>query len=88
MGLFYCPKYIAYWMVVLMNPIRATKLKLSKWTAVQPRHKEKHFLVTQVEYDEVGQVTLCLLEAVISKREYSIHWMELRDSTQWRQGWH
>ncbi|WP_416885338.1 TIGR02450 family Trp-rich protein [Marinospirillum sp.] len=71
-----------------MNPVRPNKLQLSKWTALQPRHKEKHFLVTQVEYDEEGQVTLCLLEAIMSKREYSIDWTELKDATRWRQGWH
>ncbi|MFK7160198.1 TIGR02450 family Trp-rich protein [Marinospirillum sp. MEB164] len=71
-----------------MNPVRPNKLQLSKWTALQPRDKEKHFLVTQVEYDEEGRVSLCLLEAIMSKHEYSIDWTELKDAARWRQGWH
>jgi len=31
-----------------MNRINPKKLQHSKWTAVQPRNKEKHFLVTAV----------------------------------------
>ena len=30
------------------NPISPKKLLLSKWTAVTPMSKEKHFVVTQV----------------------------------------
>ena len=31
-----------------MNPLNPKKLLLSKWTAVQPLHKDKHFLVAKV----------------------------------------
>ena len=30
------------------NQINPKKLRLSKWTAVNPKEKEKHFLVTKV----------------------------------------
>lgn len=30
------------------NQINPKKLRLSKWTAVNPQEKEKHFLVTKV----------------------------------------
>ena len=30
------------------NPLSPKKLLLSKWTAVTPRHKERHFIVTRV----------------------------------------
>ena len=39
-----------------MNRINPAKLLLSKWTAAQPRHKEKHFLVTELFRDEEGTV--------------------------------
>jgi len=68
--------------------LNAEKLLLSKWTAVAPRHKEKHFLVTQLLRDEAGQVVGCLLEAVLSKNAYLLDWRTLKDSAQWLQGWH
>lgn len=42
-----------------MNKINPKKLLHSKWTAVSPVNKEKHFLVTEMEFDEAGQVLLC-----------------------------
>ena len=34
------------------NPLSPKKLLLSKWTAVTPRHKERHFIVTRVVLPE------------------------------------
>lgn len=70
-----------------MNPITPKKLLNSKWTAVTPQNKEKHFLVTKVKFDEEGSVTLCIIEAVMSKREAAIDWRQLKDINLWRQGW-
>jgi len=70
-----------------MNQINPRKLKMSKWTAVQPRQKEKHFLITEVSFDEDGRVIDCRLEAVMSRRELSIDWRELKDEAHWRPGW-
>lgn len=70
-----------------MNQLSAKKLLNSKWTATTPFNKEKHFVISDVEYDEDGLVTLCLIEAIMSKRVSSIHWHDLKDSGQWQQGW-
>ncbi|MGH1441642.1 MAG: TIGR02450 family Trp-rich protein [Cellvibrionaceae bacterium] len=70
-----------------MNPINPKKLLHSKWTALTPLKKEKHFLVTEVEFDEEDRVIHCLLEAVISKRSESIEWETLKNEEQWLQGW-
>lgn len=70
----------------LMNQINPKKLLNSKWTAVNPKNKEKHFTVTTVEFDE-ELVTSCSIEAVMSKREAIIQWQELKDTSQWLQGW-
>ena len=78
-----------------MNPLHPKKLHLSKWTAVRPQGKEKHFLVTRVinaaPVPGRLQATLAVeaveLEAVMSKRSQRIDWRELQDSAQWRQGW-
>jgi tryptophan-rich hypothetical protein len=70
-----------------MNRINPKKLVLSKWTAVKPVRKEKHFMVTEVEYDEEGTVIGCTIEAVLSKRPMVIQWQDLKDSERWLQGW-
>lgn len=70
-----------------MNPIHPKKLLHSKWTAVSPVHREKHFMVTKVEFDDEQNVISCTLEAVLSKREMGIDWRDLTDSTRWTQGW-
>jgi len=70
-----------------MNRVHPKALLNSKWTAVSPRAKEKHFIVTEVEFDEAQAVISCLIEAVISKRAVQIDWHELKDPEHWRQGW-
>jgi len=70
-----------------LNKISPKKLMNSKWTAVVPFNKEKHFMITEVEYDEDGAVISCLIEAVMSKRATPIHWSDLKDTEQWLQGW-
>jgi tryptophan-rich hypothetical protein len=70
-----------------MNRINPKKLLNSKWTAVNPIQKEKHFLVTKLELDEVGAVIHCLIEAIMSKRSTPIEWNELKNDDKWRQGW-
>ncbi len=69
------------------NRFNPRKLLNSKWTAVKPQQREKHFLVTELEFDEQGQLVHCLIEAVISKRSSAIDWNELKDSEKWQQGW-
>lgn len=70
-----------------MNRINPKKLMHSKWTATQPLKRQKHFMVTEVEYDEEGQVTQCTLEAVISNHSQQINWQQLKNRDQWQQGW-
>lgn len=70
-----------------MNQINPRKLCNSKWTAVAPQRKEKHFLVTDVEFDEEGVVIACVINAIFTNRAAPIDWQELKDSSQWLQGW-
>jgi tryptophan-rich hypothetical protein len=70
-----------------MNKINPKKLLNSKWTAVSPINKEKHFMVTELEFDEEGDVIHCLIEAVISNRPALIEWPELKNKANWLQGW-
>lgn len=70
-----------------MNKINPKKLLRSKWTAVHPTNKEKHFLITELKLDDDGEVIHCLIEAVLTKREEAINWQDLKDSERWVQGW-
>ncbi|MDO9268335.1 MAG: TIGR02450 family Trp-rich protein [Methylobacter sp.] len=69
-----------------LNP---KKLLLSKWTAVTPCNKEKHFIVTELIQPEppVDQAEHVELEAVYSRRRFILPWNELTDVNQWLQGW-
>ncbi|MBT8118865.1 MAG: TIGR02450 family Trp-rich protein [Gammaproteobacteria bacterium] len=70
-----------------MNRINPKKLLLSKWTAVKPENKERHFIVTKLLRGDDEQITGCQLEAVINKKSCVIDWQQLRDSSNWIMGW-
>ena len=70
-----------------MNSLSSKKILNSKWTAANPTNKEKHFLVTEVEYDENGVVIHCLIEAVMTRRSRVIEWRSLQNGDQWINGW-
>jgi tryptophan-rich hypothetical protein len=71
------------------NRLSPKKLLLSKWTAVAPRHKERHFLVVAVVEPEppATRIEAVELQAVHSGRTQRLPWRDLTDAGQWRQGW-
>lgn len=71
-----------------MNRLSPKKLKNSKWTSLNVSMRQKHFIVSKVEYDDEGNVILCEIEAVIDKQTYHIDWCDLKDNTHWKMGWH
>lgn len=72
-----------------MIPLHPKKLLLTKWTAVNPLAKNKHFLVSKVIEPELPEVKIewIEVEAVLSKVVTRIHWRELQDEKLWRRGW-
>jgi tryptophan-rich hypothetical protein len=72
-----------------MNPLNPKKLLLSKWTAVTPVKKQKHFLVSRVIQPLVptDPVELVEIESVFSKATQVIAWRDLQNDDVWRQGW-
>ena len=70
-----------------MNQIHPKKLLNSKWTAIRPINKEKHFVVSRVEFDDEGLVIECELNAVMSNRFIQIEWSTLKDPEVWLQWW-
>jgi tryptophan-rich hypothetical protein len=72
-----------------VNPLNPKKLHLTKWTAVKPVAKQKHFLVSRVIQPELptDPIELVEIEAVFSKATQIIPWRDLQDDSVWRQGW-
>jgi tryptophan-rich hypothetical protein len=72
-----------------MNKLNPKKLLLSKWTAVQPVAKQKHFLVSKIIYPDSPDeaIELVELEAIYSKKVKKIAWRDLTNSEVWLQGW-
>ena len=75
--------------VARKNPLNSKKLLLSKWTAVSPVDKEKHFVVTRVVEPDPPAVRIewVEIEAVHSGRSSMLRWHDLTDGDRWRQGW-
>ncbi|TXI47040.1 MAG: TIGR02450 family Trp-rich protein [Methylophilus sp.] len=73
------------------KPLRLNPKKLlhSKWTALKPVNKEKHFMVTKIIIrDEETQVIENVeIEAVMTGRKQVIPWLALQNSGVWKQGW-
>ena len=69
-----------------LNP---AKLPLSKWTAVAPVRREKHFIVTRLiePVPPAVRPEWVELEAVHSGRSRVLAWRELLDAERWLQGW-
>jgi len=72
-----------------MNPLNPKKLLLTKWTAVTPVKKQKHFLVSRViqptqPEDPIESVEI---ESVFSRATQVIAWRELQNDDVWLQGW-
>ena len=72
-----------------MNPVNPKKLLLTKWTAVTPVKKQKHFLVSRVIQPELptDPIEMVEIESVFSKATQIIAWRELQNDCVWRQGW-
>ena len=72
-----------------MNPLNPKKLLLTKWTAVKPVAKQKHFLVSRViqPAQPTEPIESVEIEAVFSKAAQIIAWRELQDDGVWLQGW-
>ena len=72
-----------------MNRLNPKKLLLTKWTAVKPVAKQKHFLVSRVIETDIptDPIESVEIESVFSKATQIIAWRELQDDGVWRQGW-
>ena len=72
-----------------MTDLHPKKLLLTKWTAVTPLDRQKHFLVVKVVLpdDPAAAIEWIEMEAIMTKMRQQIAWRTLRDESLWRQGW-
>jgi tryptophan-rich hypothetical protein len=72
-----------------LNTLSPKKLLLTKWTAVTPRGKERHFLVVNlVQPEPPGSPVVSIeIEAVHSNKIRVMPWRELTDTSRWVRGW-
>ena len=72
--------------LIKINP---KKLLKSKWTAVTPANKEKHFMVIKwiTPKQPIKPIEWVALESVHSKRMQILAWRDLSDTANWLQGW-
>lgn len=69
--------------------VNPKKLLHSKWTAVKPVQKERHFIVVKLidDVNIAGQLDQVVIEAVLTKRQWTCQWQKLLDPAVWMQGW-
>lgn len=70
-----------------MRKVHPKKLLHSKWTAVDIKYKQKHFIVVDTEFDDNQNLVSCTIQAVINRQDIPIDWRELNDTAKWKQGW-
>jgi len=66
-----------------MNPLSPKKLLLSKWTAVKPVAKQKHFLVIRLNLPALHDdaIELVEIQSVFSSATQIIAWRELQNES-------
>ncbi|MEI7738353.1 MAG: TIGR02450 family Trp-rich protein [Betaproteobacteria bacterium] len=66
-----------------MNPLSPKRLLLSKWTAVKPVAKQKHFLVIRVILPALHDdaIELVEIQSVFSSATQIIAWRELQNES-------
>ena len=72
-----------------MARVSPKKLLATKWTACTPLNREKHFAVVDVDRDprDAQRVVRVTLEALLTRRRWTIEWRELNDAARWLAGW-
>lgn len=70
-----------------LNRVSPKTLLHSKWTKVNIVNKEKHFVITEVKFNEDQEVIDCIIEAVMTKNSSSINWRDLKIKEEWLIGW-
>jgi len=60
----------------------------SKWTAVDPVEKEKHFILLERVKTHSLDENVFRIRSILTGRERLVAGSEFKDSTKWKRGWH
>ncbi|MCY1043412.1 TIGR02450 family Trp-rich protein [Corallococcus sp. bb12-1] len=73
----------------MASPVRLQRERLvgSKWTAVQPLEREKHFVVLRWVGEGGERPQELELEALLTRRVHRVPWRALADREHWVSGW-
>jgi tryptophan-rich hypothetical protein len=73
----------------MKNQPNRKKLLNSKWTAIDPKSKEKHFSITYVKVndDDIQVIDHIILTAVLTGINYKMNYDDLKSELNWKQGW-
>ena len=66
-----------------------SNLPNSKWTAVKPVDRSKHFELKSLEHSGPKEdQSVCVLRCIVTKTTHRIRLEELKDNKKWRKGWY
>lgn len=68
----------------MTHRISQNKLLHSKWTALFPVGKEKHFVIVKILDPKNHR---CQIEAIMTGKRYILDWHALQDKSNWKAGW-
>jgi tryptophan-rich hypothetical protein len=72
------------------NKVNYKKLLNSKWTALRPVNKEKHFIVDHIErnLEDPQLIDFIRITACLTRQTYQIKPQDLKNPDKWMPGWH
>ena len=63
-------------------------LQNSKWTAVEPVNRARHFELKALERTGLqSDHILCVMRCVVTRSSHRVPWKDLKNKKKWRKGW-
>jgi tryptophan-rich hypothetical protein len=63
-------------------------LQNSKWTAVEPVNRARHFELKALERTELqSDPIVCVMRCVVTRNSHRVRWKDLNNKNKWRKGW-
>ena len=63
-------------------------LQNSKWTAVEPVNRARHFELKALERTGLqSDHILCVMSCVVTRSSHRVPWKDLKNKKKWRKGW-
>ena len=67
---------------------RLNHLQNSKWTAVEPINRARHFELKALERTGLqSDQIVCVMRCVVTRSSHRVPWNDLKNKKKWRKGW-